>query len=158
MVEQKMIRFIFSLFSFLIPALYLNVLYFLHGGPTTMGPTCHRLHLTYITSPPTLLYSPFLFHRPNPPTTHSLTFLNNEAKMAATKFEWEKGQHMGGRPTLLGRPPGYLLLYKIPSSLHSQTPHMTSFSRQTSCSQPLSVQREFGREGKHRKSREEGGN
>jgi len=78
--------------------------------------------------------------------------------MATIKFEWERGQHMGGRLTFLERPLGHLLLYKSPSSLYFHTPHTSSFNRQTYCSWPPSVQREFGREGEHRKSREEGRN
>jgi len=60
---------------------------------------------------------------------------------------------MGGRPTFFGCPPGHLLLYKRPSSLHFLTPH-TNFSRQTLSFRPPAVQREFGREGELRKSRE----
>jgi len=63
--------------------------------------------------------------------------------------------HMGGRPTSNGLPPGHLLPYKRPSSLHFYTPHISHFSRQTLSSWPLAVQREFGRERELRKSREE---
>jgi hypothetical protein len=62
---------------------------------------------------------------------------------------------MGGHPTFLGHLPDHLLLYKRASSLHFFTPHTSHFSRQTSSSRPLAVQREFGREGQLRKSREE---
>jgi len=62
---------------------------------------------------------------------------------------------MGSGPTSFGCPPGHLLLYKSPFSLHSYTPHTTHFSRQTLSSRPPAVEREFGREGELRKSREE---
>jgi len=62
---------------------------------------------------------------------------------------------MGGRPTFHGRPPGHLLLYKRPSSLHFYTSHTRNFSRQTLSSRPPAVQREFGRVGEFRKNREE---
>jgi len=52
---------------------------------------------------------------------------------------------MGGRPTSYGRPPGHLLPYKNPSSLHFFTPHTSHFSRPTSSSQPPAVQIEFGK-------------
>ena len=112
---------------FKIFALYLYVLYFIHGGPTTMGPTCHRLHLIYIASHYFIHSPPLIFSFPPAnPTNHSFPLLNHEAKKMPQKSEWERGQHMGGCPTTLGRPPSHLLLYKkpflpsLPYTIHNQ--------------------------------------
>jgi len=62
---------------------------------------------------------------------------------------------MGSHPTSYRRPPGHLLPYKNPSSLHFFTPHTSHFSRLTLSSRPLADQTEFGREGEIRNGREE---
>jgi len=62
---------------------------------------------------------------------------------------------MGGRPTSYGLLPGHVLLYKRASSIHFFTPYTSHFSSQTLSSRLPEVQREFGREGERRKSREE---
>jgi len=51
-------------------------------------------------------------------TNVPLTLLRIEARFLATKFEWRRSTHMGGRPTSYGRPPDHLFFYKTASSLH----------------------------------------
>jgi hypothetical protein len=85
----------------------------LHSGPTTMGPTCHTLHLTYITShyfihfhsPP-----PFsLFHcQIHPHTSFSYLALKQGGEL---KNSARKGIEVGRLPPPLGRPPGHLLTH-----------------------------------------------
>jgi hypothetical protein len=103
----------FSFYSFNL----LHFIYIVHSGPTTMEPTCHTLHLTYITShyfihfhsPP-----PFsLFHRQiHPHTTFSYLTMKQGGEL---KVSARKGTEVGRPPPPLGRPPGHLL-YKSPFS------------------------------------------
>jgi hypothetical protein len=106
----------FSFYSFNL--LHFIYIYIVYSGPTIMGPTCHTLHLTYITSyyfihfhsPP-----PFsLFHcQIHPHTSFSYLALKQGGEL---KISDRKGTKVGRPPPPLGHPPGHLLLYKNPFS------------------------------------------
>jgi hypothetical protein len=81
-----------------------------------MGPTCHTLHLTYITSHYFIHFHsapPFsLFHRQiHPHTSFSYLALKHGREL---KKSARKGTEVGRPPHPLGCPPGHLLLYKNP--------------------------------------------
>ena len=105
-----------------------------------MGPTCHRLHLTYITSPLTLLHSSFLFHRRNPQTTHLLCL--------AMKKRWQpQNLSGGGASTWVAAPPSLGARPTNSSSIKSLPPFTsTHHTKEVSVDKHLALGHQMSRE------------